>query len=107
VRSFWTILMAVLLASLPVEGFSLVVKQADTCSTCRCCVQTNTNPAPVRNAPTGATKTVRVDREARTEANRLTVPVLQSQEIVVSNSQSALMRAPSVTLFVRHCSFLI
>jgi hypothetical protein len=99
--------MAVLLASLPVEGFSLVVKQADTCSTCRCCVQTNTNPAPVRNAPIGAAKTVRVDREARTEANRLAVPVLHSQEIVVSNSQSALVRAPSVMLFVRHCSFLI
>jgi len=98
--------MAVLLASLPVEGFSLVVEQADTCSTCRCCVQTNTNPAPVRNAPTTAAKTVRVDREAQTGSDRLAVPVLQSQEIV-SNSQSALMRAPSVTLFVRHCSFLI
>ena len=98
--------MAVLLASLPVEGFSLVVEQADTCSTCRCCVQTNTNPAPVRNAPTTPAKTVRVDREARTELDRVTVPVLHSQEIV-SNSQSALVRAPSVTLFVRHCSFLI
>ena len=99
--------MAVLLATLPVEGFSLVIEQADTCSTCRCCVQTNTNPAPVRNAPTTAAKTVRVDREARTELGRVVVPVLHSQEIVVSNSQSALMRAPSVTLFVRHCSFLI
>ena len=98
--------MAVLLASLPVEGFSLVVEQADTCSTCRCCVQTNTNPAPVRNAPTTAAKTVRVDREARTEVDSVTDPVLHSQEIV-SNSQSALMRAPSVTLLVRNCSFLI
>jgi|SRR5688500_7999785 len=99
--------MAVLLASLPVEGFSLVVEQADTCSTCRCCVQTNTNPAPVRNAPTTAARTVRVDRDARTEADRVVVPVPQSKEIVVSNLQSVLVRAPSVTLFVRHCSFLI
>jgi hypothetical protein len=107
VRSFWTFLMAVLLAALPVEGFSLMVEQADTCSTCRCCVQTNTNPAPVRNAPTTTAKTVRVDREARSEADPVAVPALPSQEIVVPNSQSALVRAPSVTLFVRHCSFLI
>ena len=99
--------MAVLLAALPVEGFSLVVEQADTCSTCRCCVQTNTNSAPVRNAPATAAKTVRVDREARTESDRVAVPVLQSPEIVVSNLQCVLVRAPSVTLFVRHCSFLI
>ncbi len=99
--------MAFLLASLPVEGFRLVVEQADTCSTCRCCVQTNTNPAPVRNAPTTAAKTVRVDREARTDADSVAVPALPSEEIVVPNSLSALMRAPSVTLFVRHCSFLI
>src|SRR5687768_947980 len=98
--------MVVLLASLPVEALSLVVEQADTCSTCRCCVQTNTNPAPVRNAPTTAAKTLRVDREAPIESDRVAAPVLRSQE-VVSNSQSALVRAPSVTLFVRHCSFLI
>jgi hypothetical protein len=107
VRSFWTFLVAALLASLPVEGFSLVVEQEDTCSTCRCCVQTNTNPAPVRNAPTTAARTVRVDREARTESDRVAAPFLQSQEIVVSKSQSASLPAPSVTLFVRHCSFLI
>ena len=99
--------MAVLLAALPVEGFSLVVEQADTCSTCRCCVQTNTNPAPVRNAPTTAAKTVRLDREARTDSDPVRVPALLSQEIVVPDLQRALVRGPSVTLFVRHCSFLI
>jgi hypothetical protein len=99
--------MTLLLAALPVEGFSLVVEQADTCSTCRCCVQTNTNPAPVRNAPAAAAKTVRVDREARMDTDPVVVPALESREVVVPISQSALACAPSVTLFVRHCSFLI
>ena len=99
--------MAVLLAALPVEGFSLVVEQADTCSTCRCCVQTNTNPAPVRNAQTTAAKTIRVDREARTDVGHIAVSPLQAADVATLNFLSALVRAPSVTLFVRHCSFLI
>jgi hypothetical protein len=99
--------MSLLLAFLPVEGLSFSVQDEDVCSSCRCCVQTNTNPAPVRNAPATASKSVRVDREARTEPQPFIPPALAERDIYNLHFESAPMRVPSVALFERHCSLLI
>lgn len=106
-RIHWTILLSLLLAFLPVEGLSFSGQDEDLCSSCRCCVQTNTNPAPVRNAPAPASKTVPVDREARTEPQPFTPPTLPEWDIYNLHVESAQMRVPSVALFERHCSLLI
>lgn len=101
--------MSLLLATLPVEGFSISVEGDDTCSSCRCCVQTNPNPnpAPVRNAPETASKTVRVEREARTEPEPFMPPALRASESILPDFECAQLRVPSVALFERHCSYLI
>lgn len=99
--------MSLLLAVLPVEGLSFSVQNEDLCSTCRCCVQTNTNPAPVRNAPATASKTVRVDREARVAPQPFSPPRLREREISIAPLGGARIRTSSVALFERHCSLLI
>lgn len=99
--------MSLLLAMLPVEGLGFAVQEQDTCSSCRCCVQTNTNPAPVRNAPPTASKTIRVERAARTEPEPFVVPPARIFENLLAQSDDAELRVPSVALFERHCAFLI
>ena len=99
--------MSLLLAFLPVEGLSFSVQDPDTCSTCRCCVQTNTNPAPTRNAPAAASKTVRIDREARLESQPFSPPAARSLDAPVVAFDAPLLRTASVPLFERHCSLLI
>jgi len=99
--------MGLLLAVLPAEGLSFSIAGEDNCASCRCCVQPNTNPAPVRNAPAGSSQTVRVDRTARTEPEPIRVPVLPEVEILSASAESAQLRGPSVALFQRHCSLLI
>ena len=99
--------MSLLLALLPVEGLSFSVQDEDLCSSCRCCVQTNTNPAPVRNAPAAASKTIRVDREARVEPQPLSLPCLPERETSLVPSESAHLHVSSMALFKRHCSLLI
>lgn len=99
--------MSLLLAILPVEGLSFSIEAEDNCASCRCCVQPNTNPAPVRNAPAGSTQTVRVDRAARIEPEPIRLPTLPKIEILSASADCALLRVPSVPLFERHCSLLI
>jgi hypothetical protein len=98
--------MSLLLVVLPAEGASISVSDADTCSSCRCCVQTNTNPAPTRNTPAPAAKTVRADREARTEPSIFTPPALATRGPVLPAPVSLEPPFP-VSLFQRHCSLLI
>lgn len=99
--------MSFLLAFLPVEGLSFSDQDEDLCTSCRCCVQTNTNPAPVRNAPATASKTVRVDREALVEPQPFSPPRLPEREISITLLEDAQIRVSSVALFERHCSLLI
>jgi hypothetical protein len=99
--------MSLLLAVLPAEGFALSTERDSACANCRCCVQPNTNPAPVRNAPAQATQTVRVERAARTEPEQIVRSVLPEVVVFLARAESAQLRVPSVALFERHCSFLI
>jgi hypothetical protein len=99
-------LVSLLLAVLPAEGLAFSVER-DTCANCRCCVQPNTNPAPVRSAPAQVTQTVRVERAARTEPEPILRPVLSEVAVFRARAESAQLRVPSVALFERHCSFLI
>ena len=99
--------MSLLLAVLPAEGLSFSVEAEGKCTTCRCCVQPNTNPAPVRNAPTGSTQTVRVERAARTGPEPIRLPDVPEVAIFSARAESAQLRVPSVALFERHCSLLI
>ena len=99
--------MSLLLAFLPVEGLSFSVQDEALCTSCRCCVQTNTNSAPVRNAPATASKTVRVDREARVEPQPFSPPRLPEREISIARQEPGSIHLSSVALFERHCSLLI
>ncbi|HVK57691.1 MAG TPA: hypothetical protein VM735_02840, partial [Candidatus Kapabacteria bacterium] len=103
----WTLLMSLLLAVLPAEGLSMPAEAEGCCASCRCCVQTNTNPSPFRNAPSTVAKTVRVDREVRTEPQSLVVPAFQQSAHLPSLCSAAQVHFPSVALFERHCSLLI
>lgn len=99
--------MSLLLATLPVEGFGFTVEKNDTCSTCRCCVQPNSNPAPARNVPTTASKTISVEGEARIEPQPFSCPSLPTLDFSSALSLDAHMRVSSVPLFQRHCLLLI
>src|SRR5688500_1381978 len=99
--------MSLLLAFLPVEGLSFSVQDPDACATCRCCVQTNTNPAPTRNAPATASKTIRADREERLKSQPFSPTVARPLQTFTIASDPALLRNVSVPLFERHCSLLI
>lgn len=99
--------MSLLLAVLPAEGASIAVADANTCETCRCCIQTNTNPAPARNAPATAAKTVRVDREARIEPAPFIFPNFPASEAMLVSLEHTIPVMFPVALFERHCSFLI
>lgn len=99
--------MSLLLAVLPAGGASISVSEANTCSSCRCCVQTNTNPAPVRSAPSTAAKTVRVDREARIEPPIFTPPTPSASELTLLAAEQSIAPLFPVSLFQRHCSLLL
>ncbi|HEX7860163.1 MAG TPA: hypothetical protein VF773_07560 [Verrucomicrobiae bacterium] len=98
--------MSLLLAVLPVEGHRITVEQADTCSSCGCCVQPNANPSPARNAP-AVSRTLEVERQEQTDVDPVIAGPVQSTEIPLSYSDAAHLRIPSVALFQRHCSLLI
>ena len=106
-RAFWTFLTSLLLAVLPAEGIALSVQDADTCSSCRCCVQPNTNPAPARNAPTKETNSTRAERQAPAERKSFVPPQGNVFELLKPTALSDPSFAFPVPLFYRHCALLI
>ena len=104
-RAFWTFLTSLLLAVLPAEGFGIAVQEPDTCNACRCCVQTNTNPAPVRNAPETNSRATRSERQAKVEMKAIpALPKTIFYSVTIPDTTTA---AISVPLFLRHRILLI
>jgi hypothetical protein len=107
VRAFWTFLTSLLLAVLPAEGARLSIQDADACSSCRCCVQTNTNPAPARNAPAKETSSARAERQISDEPKVFNAPVPEPLMGPKAGLTGAALTAFPVPLFQRHCVLLI
>jgi hypothetical protein len=107
VRAFWTILTSLLLAILPVGSAAISVQNPDTCSSCRCCVQTNGSPTSTRSAPQTETRSIRSQRPAQpapevAAATRYIAPTFHFK-----SAGSGVLRASPVPIFQRHCLLLI
>jgi hypothetical protein len=109
VKSFWTILIGFLLAVAPTATptFGAPQNKPDTCHGCRCCVQPNSSPAPVRSIPASATKSISIERFAEKESSLVFFFPAATKSDGCHFSVSAILRSPDVSLIERYCTLLI